>query len=559
MLESTTERPGRLAARSPGRRAAEFAALRALVRRETVRLVASPAQAGLTLLNPLLYFVVLGTGLSGMVGSASGGGDYMAYVYPGILMMAVQMPALNAGMSIVRDRETGLLRAVLVAPVRRDTFLVGKCLGSTVTATAQGGLLLAFAGLAGLPYDPLLLLALLGELALVAFTLTALVTLAAVRITRIETFQSALGVTMLPLFFLSGAMFSTDGLPVWLAATTLVNPLTYAVDALRQTVAGAVPGGALPTGPDWGGWTPPLAVELLVMARQFGGGDQAVLDRAGQHVGLRRCGPADLGVLDPGPLDVHVHGVHGHAHAAGHRRLGHGLEPPQQRRPLLLGQPGRHRAAVRDQNARRGRRHVGAVRRGGPYGVQQMGLALVLGDEPVDARVQYVQHQRLVGELGEDDQPPALRGEFGDVRQHQPAVEAEVRDQHVHRAGAQVRRGLAGVSDTDARLLGQPGPDAVDHHRVVVDDADVERDTGRRHRDSSHNRFSFSSNSTDVPADRTARGTASADASATTPTVTSPAVTTTVTRAVFRADARARIGPSVSRRRTATGRSGSSA
>ncbi|MFH9809831.1 ABC transporter permease [Streptomyces olivaceus] len=265
MLESTTERPGRLAARSPGRRAAEFAALRALVRRETARLVASPAQAGLTLLNPLLYFVVLGTGLSGMVGSESGGGDYMAYVYPGILMMAVQMPALNAGMSIVRDRETGLLRAVLVAPVRRDTFLVGKCLGSTVTATAQGGLLLAFAGLAGLPYDPLLLLALLGELALVAFTLTALVTLAAVRITRIETFQSALGVTMLPLFFLSGAMFSTDGLPVWLAATTLVNPLTYAVDALRQTVAGAVPGGALPTGPDWGGWTPPLAVELLVM------------------------------------------------------------------------------------------------------------------------------------------------------------------------------------------------------------------------------------------------------------------------------------------------------
>lgn len=265
MLESTAERPGRLTTRPTGRRAAEFGALRALVRREMTRLVASPAQAGLTLLNPLLYFVVLGTGLSGMVGSSSGTGDYMTYVYPGILMMAVQMPALNAGMSIVRDRETGLLRAVLVAPVRRDTFLVGKCLGSTATATAQGGLLLAFAGFAGLAYDPLLLLALLGELALVAFTLTALVTLAAVRITRIETFQSALGVTMLPLFFLSGAMFSVAGLPWWLAALTLVNPLTYAVDALRQTVAWGVPSGSLPAGPEWGGWTPPLAVELLVM------------------------------------------------------------------------------------------------------------------------------------------------------------------------------------------------------------------------------------------------------------------------------------------------------
>ena len=154
---------------------------------------------------------------------------------------------------------------MLVAPVRRDTFLVGKCLGSTATATAQSGLLLAFAGLAGLPYDPLLLLALLGELALVAFTLTAFVTLAAVRLNRIETFQSALGVTMLPLFFLSGAMFSVEGLPVWLAALTLVNPLTYAVDALRQTVAWAAPSGTLPPGPDWGGWAPPLAVELMVM------------------------------------------------------------------------------------------------------------------------------------------------------------------------------------------------------------------------------------------------------------------------------------------------------
>ncbi|GAB2882219.1 ABC transporter permease [Streptomyces mayteni] len=264
MLESTAERPGRLTTRPAGRRA-ELAALLALCRREMTRLVASPVQTGLTLLNPLLYFVVLGTGLSGMVGSASGTGDYLTYVYPGILLMAVQMPALNAGMSLVRDRETGLLRAVLVAPVRRGTVLVGKCLGSAATATAQGGLLLAFAGFAGLPYDPLLLLALLGELALVAFTLTAFVTLAAVCITRIETFQSALGVAMLPLFFLSGAMFSVAGLPWWLAALTHLNPLTYAVDALRQTVAWGAPGGALPPGPDWGGWAPPLGVELMVM------------------------------------------------------------------------------------------------------------------------------------------------------------------------------------------------------------------------------------------------------------------------------------------------------
>lgn len=264
---TTTRDPGRAHPyrTAPGSQLVrELRTLRALWWREVLRLTANRTQAGLMLLNPLLFLFVLGTGLSSMMGTADSGA-YRAYLFPGVLLMAVQMPALSAGMSIVRDREVGLLRAVLVAPVRRSTLLVGKCLGSATAAALQGASLLVFIGFAGLPYDPVLLLALLGELTLVAFTMTALVTLAAVRIKRIESFQSVLSLAMLPLFFLSGALFSVEGLPMWLATLTMANPLTYAVDTLRQTVAQGLAPGAITTGPNWGGWAPPLELELIVM------------------------------------------------------------------------------------------------------------------------------------------------------------------------------------------------------------------------------------------------------------------------------------------------------
>jgi ABC-2 type transport system permease protein len=242
----------------------ELRALRALWWREMVRLRSNKFSLGLMLVNPMLFLVVLGTGLGSMV-NRGGGSGYQAYLFPGVLLMAVQMPALSAGMTIVRDYEMGLLRGMLVAPVRRGTLLVGKCLGGATAATVLGAALLSLAGFAGVPYDPVLLLELLAELALIAFTLTAFVTLAAVRIRNIGLFQAVLSVAMLPLFFFSGALFSVRNLPTWLAYLTFANPLTYAVDALRQTVALGLPNGTMPLGPEIGGWAPPLALELIVM------------------------------------------------------------------------------------------------------------------------------------------------------------------------------------------------------------------------------------------------------------------------------------------------------
>jgi ABC-type multidrug transport system, permease component len=260
----TADHAERVPSREPGGFRHELRAIGVLWRRELLRLVHNRLQLSVMLVNPLLFLLVLGTGLDSMLGGAPGG-DYRRHLFPGVLLMAVQLPALGAGVAIVRDREAGFLRGVLVAPVGRGTILVGACLGGATAATAQGAVLLALAGLAGLPYRPVVVALLLGELALIAFTMTVLSALVAVFVTRMETFQTLLSLAMMPLFFLSGALFTVDGLPGWLTALTLANPLSYAVDALRRTAALALPPDQAPAALALAGWTPPVALEIVVM------------------------------------------------------------------------------------------------------------------------------------------------------------------------------------------------------------------------------------------------------------------------------------------------------
>jgi ABC-2 family transporter len=118
--------------------------------------------------------VVLGTGLSTLArGSMPAGANFKTFIYPGVLAMSVMFTALFSAASIVWDREFGFLREMLVAPVSRAAIVVGKCLGGATIATMQGIVMLALAGLAGVPYDRALLLTLVGEMLLLSFTLTA--------------------------------------------------------------------------------------------------------------------------------------------------------------------------------------------------------------------------------------------------------------------------------------------------------------------------------------------------------------------------------------------------
>ncbi|MFD9099428.1 ABC transporter permease [Streptomyces collinus] len=253
----------------------ELRAVHALVHRDLLRMAAQPTHTALMLLQPVLYLFVLGGGLAALIPDSSLGTGYQAYLFPGMLMMTVQAPAIIVGVRLITDRQSGYLRELLMAPVARPTLLLGSCAGGTLVSTVQGTVLLALAGAVGLPYDPLLLALLLAGMILASFTVTALSLLLAVSIDRPEAFHMLLGLVMMPLLFLSGGFFPLHNLPGWAHALAAVNPLAYGVDLLRRCIALRVPHqAATTTGITWSGWQPPLLLEGALL---LAGGATALL------------------------------------------------------------------------------------------------------------------------------------------------------------------------------------------------------------------------------------------------------------------------------------------
>src|SRR5438874_12833366 len=134
----------------------------------------SRARAITSLIQPIVFLFILGTGLSPLVKARAGGIDFRTFIFPGVLAMTVLFTSIFSAVSIVWDREFGFLREMMVAPVRRGALVVGKCCGGASVATLQGVLILALAGLVHVPYSPLMIVKLLGMMALTAFMLTAL-------------------------------------------------------------------------------------------------------------------------------------------------------------------------------------------------------------------------------------------------------------------------------------------------------------------------------------------------------------------------------------------------
>ncbi|WAP59543.1 ABC transporter permease [Streptomyces sp. S465] len=246
--------------------AGDLRAVRVMWQRELIRLSRNRIGSVMSLLTPLLFLLVLGTGMNSVTARAGADGtDYRTYLLPGAVLMVVMAPALNTGMSIVWDRHAGFLREMLVAPVHRTALISGICLGGATAATAHGVLLLMTAALFGATFAPLLLVPLVMELLAITLAFTALGALAAVSVERMETFQSVVGIAMTPLIFLSGAFFPSNGLPGWLQGAVLANPLSYATDAMRQTLA-TDGSGNTGAGLHWAGWQVPVMLEVAALS-----------------------------------------------------------------------------------------------------------------------------------------------------------------------------------------------------------------------------------------------------------------------------------------------------
>src|SRR5579875_3239048 len=237
-----------------------------LWRREMVRLRHNPVRLAMGLVTPLLFLVVLGSGLdaaSGLAGAQMH--DYRTFLFPGTLLMAIQAPSIAVGISLVWDRRLGLLRQMLVSPFPRMSIIGGLACGGATTGAIYGLMLLLISGIAGIRYTPMLLVA-LAEIFLISFMFTGVGLLVAVTIRQIDAFQVVVNLSLMPLMFFSGALFPPNGLPGWLSIVVKLNPLTYGVDAVRRTLPGADVLGTRLTSLVVFGWTPPVPVELGFLA-----------------------------------------------------------------------------------------------------------------------------------------------------------------------------------------------------------------------------------------------------------------------------------------------------
>lgn len=206
--------------------------------RELRRYIRSRAQITASLGQPLLYLVALGFGM-GPVFQKAGQGSYLQFVAPGVIAMTVLFSSIFSGMGLLWDRQFGFLKETLVAPVPRIQVMLGRTLGAATVAVVQGLLVVIVCFIAGFRFVNLATVPLaLLFMVLIASLFSALGTAIGSVLQNIQGFQLIMNFLVMPIFFLSGALYPLNNLPKVLSAITSLDPLAYGVDGLRATLIG---------------------------------------------------------------------------------------------------------------------------------------------------------------------------------------------------------------------------------------------------------------------------------------------------------------------------------
>ena len=213
-----------------------FSAIYTIWEREIIRYWRDKTRIVSTIIQPLTFLVIFGTGLRQVLAGSSLGIDFLKFMYPGIIAMNVMGVAFFSTISTVWDREFGFLKEILVAPISRTSIAFGKALGAATVASTQALLLLVLAPLIGLPLHLALIPNLIFFMLLLAFAISGLGLLIASLLKSLESFGLIMQLLIFPMFFLSGAFFPMTTVPGWMKAIAAINPLSYGVDALRGII-----------------------------------------------------------------------------------------------------------------------------------------------------------------------------------------------------------------------------------------------------------------------------------------------------------------------------------
>jgi ABC-2 type transport system permease protein len=209
-----------------------------------------------TLARPVLWLFVVGNGMSALV-SPNMGFSYLQFIFPGMIGMTILFASIFSSISIVWDREFGFMKEMLVAPISRLSIVVGKAISGTAISVAQAIIILVLIPFLGIGLSVLQFIQVTAVAVLVSFCITSIGILIAARLTSFDGFNIIMNFLVMPMFFLSGAMYPVSSMPDVLRHLTHLNPLTYGIDAFKHVL---LQNAAPPLGPEF-----PIVLDIVIV------------------------------------------------------------------------------------------------------------------------------------------------------------------------------------------------------------------------------------------------------------------------------------------------------
>jgi ABC-2 type transport system permease protein len=204
--------------------------------RETKRYIRYKSRIVTSVVTPLLWLIIFGTGLGAAVRFGGIAGGYQQFIFPGIIGQTILFTAVFSGVSVIIDRQYGFLKEILVAPISRPSVVMGKAIGISTASMIQGIILLLLSFIVGIQMTIPIFIFSTVIIIVMSLGLACLGLMIASFTDSMEGFNLILSFIVLPMFLLSGALFPISGLPEWLQFAVYLNPLTYGVDALRAAI-----------------------------------------------------------------------------------------------------------------------------------------------------------------------------------------------------------------------------------------------------------------------------------------------------------------------------------
>ncbi|HTY91578.1 MAG TPA: ABC transporter permease [Methanocella sp.] len=217
----------------------EFRGIYTLWKREVLRLVRETSRLVSSVVTPVLWLVIFGTGLGVSMGT-SAGYNYQQFLFPGIIGQTLLFTAMFMGISVIWDKQFGFMKEILVAPVSRLSIFIGKMLGVGTNSMLQGIIVFILGFFIGIPITFIMTIEIIPLMILVTIGLVCIGLIIASVLDSLENFGVIMTFVNMPMFFLSGALFPVATLPDWLKWVFYINPLTYGVDAMRAVTMGSV-------------------------------------------------------------------------------------------------------------------------------------------------------------------------------------------------------------------------------------------------------------------------------------------------------------------------------